>query len=81
MGVHRGSCAQRLGAGLVGTQPVGGSVNSDDYATVEEPVEHGSCHHRVFSERGGPGADADIGGSSYLRWGNAGHAGEADAVI
>jgi hypothetical protein len=26
-------------------------------------------------------AGSGIGGSSYLRWGNAGHAGEADAVI
>ena len=32
MGVHRGSCAQRLGAGLVGAQPVGGAVDADDDA-------------------------------------------------
>src|SRR6266511_1435878 len=59
MGGHPG--AEGFGAGLVGAQPVGRSVDADDDASVQQPVEHGGGDDRV-AERGGPRGDADVGG-------------------
>src|ERR671922_2145762 len=59
-GMGAGSFAEVAGVGLVGAQPVGGSVDADHGGAVQEPVEHGGGDGGV-AERAGPVGDADVG--------------------